>query len=172
MFDGVERVFAILMVFTACAMAFAHGSNDVANAIGPLAAIVSVVQSGGEIAAKSILPPWILLIGASGIVIGLAMLGFRVMMTVGRAITELTPSRGFAAELAAAGTVVIASGTGLPISTTHTLVGAVLGVGLARGIGAINLSVVGKIILSWIVTLPVGAGLSIIFFFALKRFFT
>ena len=172
MFDGVERVFAILMVFTACAMAFAHGSNDVANAIGPLAAIVSVVQSGGEIAAKSILPPWILLIGASGIVIGLAMLGFRVMMTVGRAITELTPSRGFAAELAAAGTVVIASGTGLPISTTHTLVGAVLGVGLARGIGAINLSVVGKIILSWIVTLPVGAGLSIIFFFALKGFFT
>jgi PiT family inorganic phosphate transporter len=94
------------------------------------------------------------------------------MMTVGRAITELTPSRGFAAELAAAGTVVIASGTGLPISTTHTLVGAVLGVGLARGIGAINLSVVGKIILSWIVTLPVGAGLSIIFFFALKGFFT
>ena len=172
MFDGVERVFAILMVFTACAMAFAHGSNDVANAIGPLAAIVSVVQSGGEIAAKSILPPWILLIGASGIVIGLAMLGFRVMMTVGRAITELTPSRGFAAELAAAGTVVIASGTGLPISTTHTLVGAVLGVGLARGIGAINLSVVGKIILSWIVTLPVGAGLSIIFFFVLKGFFT
>ena len=91
---------------------------------------------------------------------------------VGRAITELTPSRGFAAELAAAGTVVIASGTGLPISTTHTLVGAVLGVGLARGIGAINLKVVGKIILSWIVTLPVGAGLSIIFFFALKGFFS
>ena len=172
MFDGVERVFSILMVFTACAMAFAHGSNDVANAIGPLAAIVSVVQSGGEVAAKSAIPPWILLIGASGIVIGLAMLGFRVMMTVGRAITELTPSRGFAAQLAAAGTVVFASGTGLPISTTHTLVGAVLGVGLARGIGAINLNVVGKIILSWIVTLPVGAGLSILFFFALKGFFT
>lgn len=171
MFDGVERVFAVLMVFTACAMAFAHGSNDVANAIGPLAAIVSVVNSGGEIASKSILPPWVLLIGASGIVIGLAMLGYRVMMTIGRAITELTPSRGFAAELAAAGTVVIASGTGLPISTTHTLVGAVLGVGLARGIGAINLGVVGKIILSWIVTLPVGAGLSILFFFALKGFF-
>ncbi len=171
MFDGVERIFAVLMVFTACAMAFAHGSNDVANAIGPLAAIVSVVQSGGEIASKSILPPWILLIGASGIVIGLGTLGYRVMMTVGRAITELTPSRGFAAELAAAGTVVVASGTGLPISTTHTLVGAVLGVGLARGIGAINLGVVGKIILSWIVTLPVGAGLSILFFFALKGAF-
>ena len=171
MFDGVERIFAVLMVFTACAMAFAHGSNDVANAIGPLAAIASVVQSGGEIASKSILPSWILLIGASGIVLGLGMLGYRVMMTVGTAITELTPSRGFAAELAAAGTVVVASGTGLPISTTHTLVGAVLGVGLARGIGAINLGVVGKIILSWIVTLPVGAGLSILFFFALKGFF-
>ena len=170
-FDGVERIFAVLMVFTACAMAFAHGSNDVANAIGPLAAIVSVVQSGGEIVSKSILPPWVLLIGASGIVIGLGTLGYRVMMTVGRAITELTPSRGFAAELAAAGTVVVASGTGLPISTTHTLVGAVLGVGLARGIGAINLGVVGKIILSWIVTLPVGAGLSILFFFALKGAF-
>ena len=171
MFDGVERIFAVLMVFTACAMAFAHGSNDVANAIGPLAAIVSVVQSGGEITSQSMLPPWVLLIGASGIVIGLGTLGYRVMMTVGRAITELTPSRGFAAELAAAGTVVIASGTGLPISTTHTLVGAVLGVGLARGIGAINLGVVGKIILSWIVTLPVGAGLSILFFFILKGAF-
>ena len=171
MFDEVKRVFAVLMVFTACAMAFAHGSNDVANAIGPLAAIVSVVNSGGEIASKSILPAWVLLIGATGIVIGLAMLGYRVMMTIGRSITELTPSRGFAAELAAAGTVVIASGTGLPISTTHTLVGAVLGVGLARGIGAINLGVVGKIILSWIVTLPVGAGLSILFFFALKGLF-
>jgi len=171
MFDGVERIFAVLMIFTACAMAFAHGSNDVANAIGPLAAIFSVIDSGGEIAAKSIVPAWILMIGATGIVLGLGMLGYRVMMTVGRSITELTPSRGFAAELAAAGTVVIASGTGLPISTTHTLVGAVLGVGLARGIGAINLGVVGKIILSWIVTLPVGAGLSILFFFALKGFF-
>ncbi len=171
MFDGVERVFAVLMVFTACSMAFAHGSNDVANAIGPLAAVVSVVQSGGVVAAQSTIPSWVLLIGATGIVIGLAMLGLRVMMTVGRAITELTPSRGFAAELAAAGTVVIASGTGLPISTTHTLVGAVIGVGLAKGIGAINLSVVGKIILSWIVTLPVGAGLSILFFYVLKGFF-
>ena len=171
MFDGVERIFAVLMIFTACAMAFAHGSNDVANAIGPLAAIFSVIDSGGEVAAKSIVPAWILMIGATGIVLGLGMLGYRVMMTVGRSITELTPSRGFAAELAAAGTVVIASGTGLPISTTHTLVGAVLGVGLARGIGAINLGVVGKIILSWIVTLPVGAGLSILFFFALKGFF-
>tara|TARA_B100000959_G_scaffold20739_1_gene20015 strand:- start:3768 stop:5033 length:1266 start_codon:yes stop_codon:yes gene_type:complete len=171
-FDGVERVFAILMIFTACAMAFAHGSNDVANAVGPLAAIVNVIQSGGEIAAQSTMPWWILLLGGAGIIAGLAMLGYRVIETVGRNITELTPSRGFAAELAAATTVVVASGTGLPISTTHTLVGAVLGVGLARGLSAIDLSVVGRIILSWIITLPVGAGLSIMFFFTMKGIFS
>ena len=171
-FDGVERVFAVLMVFTACAMAFAHGSNDVANAVGPLAAVANIVQSGGEIAAKSAMPWWILLLGGSGIVAGLIMLGYRVIETVGRNITELTPSRGFAAELAAATTVVLASGTGLPISTTHTLVGAVLGVGLARGISAVNARVVGKIILSWIITLPVGAGLSILFFFIFKAIFS
>ena len=171
-FNGIERIFAVLMVFTACAMAFAHGSNDVANAIGPLAAVVSVIQSGGEVAAKSIVPAWVLLLGALGIVVGLSMLGYRVMMTVGRSITELTPSRGFAAELAAAGTVVVASGTGLPISTTHTLVGAVLGVGIARGgLEALNLKVVSKIILSWLVTLPVGAILSIIFFYMLRAIF-
>ncbi|MDP6917128.1 MAG: anion permease [SAR86 cluster bacterium] len=170
-FDGVERVFAVLMVFTACAMAFAHGSNDVANAVGPLAAIANIVQSGGEIAAKSTLPWWILLLGGSGIVAGLIMLGYRVIQTVGRNITELTPSRGFAAELAAATTVVLASGTGLPISTTHTLVGAVLGVGLARGISAVNAKVVGRIIMSWIITLPVGAGLSVLFFYIFKAIF-
>ena len=170
-FDGVERVFAILMVFTACAMAFAHGSNDVANAVGPLAAVASIVQSGGDIAAASVLPWWILLLGGSGIVAGLIMLGYRVIETVGRHITELTPSRGFAAELAAATTVVLASGAGLPISTTHALVGAVLGVGLARGISAINAGVVGRILISWLVTLPVGAGLSVIFFFVFKGIF-
>jgi PiT family inorganic phosphate transporter len=171
-FDGVEKVFAVLMVFTACAMAFAHGSNDVANAVGPLAAIASVVQSGGQITAESTMPWWILLLGAVGIVLGLAMLGYRVIETVGKNITELTPSRGFAAVLAAATTVVLGSGTGLPLSTTHVLIGAVLGVGLARGISAIDLSVVGRIFISWIVTLPVGAGLSILFFFALKGIFS
>ena len=171
-FDGVERVFAVLMVFTACAMAFAHGSNDVANAVGPLAAVASIVQSGGEIAAASVLPWWILLLGGTGIVAGLIMLGYRVIETVGKNITELTPSRGFAAELAAATTVVLASGTGLPISTTHTLVGAVLGVGLARGISSVNAGVVGRILLSWIITLPVGAGLSIIIFFIFKGIFS
>lgn len=171
-FANVERVFGVLMVVTACAMAFAHGSNDVANAIGPVAAIIGIVQSGGEIAQKSVLPIWVLILGGFGIVAGLLMYGRRVMATIGKNITELTPSRGFAATLAAATTVVFASGTGLPISTTHTLVGAVLGVGLARGIGALNLNVVRTIFLSWIVTLPAGALMSIFFFFTLKGIFS
>tara|TARA_R110001592_G_scaffold363043_1_gene679541 strand:+ start:21068 stop:22348 length:1281 start_codon:yes stop_codon:yes gene_type:complete len=171
-FHSVERVFAILMVFTACSMAFAHGSNDVANAVGPLAAVVSTVQSGGMIAAKSAMPWWILIVGAMGIVVGLATYGWRVIATVGRKITELTPSRGFAAELGAAGTVVIASATGLPVSTTHTLVGAVLGVGFARGIGALNTRIIGSIFLSWLITLPAGAGLAIVFFFIFKAVFS
>ncbi|MFT5235708.1 MAG: PiT family inorganic phosphate transporter [Shewanella sp.] len=171
-FDNVEKVFAVLMVLTACCMAFAHGSNDVANAIGPLAAVVSVVESGGDIASKSPLVWWILPLGAVGIVMGLAIFGKRVMQTIGTNITHLTPSRGFAAELAAASTVVIASGTGLPISTTQTLVGAVLGVGMARGIAAINIGVVRNIVVSWVVTLPAGAGLSIIFFYIIKGIFS
>jgi PiT family inorganic phosphate transporter len=162
-FYTVERVFAVLMVVTACSMAFAHGSNDVANAIGPLAAVISVANSG-IVGAQAALPIWVLLIGGVGIVIGLATFGIHVIATVGRKITQLTPSRGFAAELAAATTIVIASGTGIPISTTHTLVGAVLGVGLARGIEAIDLRVVGRIFVSWVVTIPAGAALSIIFF--------
>lgn len=171
-FNNVERIFGVLMITTACCMAFAHGSNDVANAIGPLAAVVSVVSSGGEISSKAQLAWWILPLGAVGIVIGLATLGARVIKTVGTAITHLTPSRGFAAELSAASTVVIASGTGLPISTTQTLVGAVLGVGLARGIAALNLGVVRNIFISWIITLPVGAGLAIVFFYILKAIFS
>ncbi|WP_250461113.1 inorganic phosphate transporter [Microbulbifer litoralis] len=169
-YANVERVFAILMVFTACAMAFAHGSNDVANAVGPLAAVVNTVQVGA-VTAKATMPSWILLLGGAGIVIGLATYGFKVMATIGRKITELTPSRGFAAELGAAATVVLASGTGLPISTTHTLVGAVLGVGLARGIGALNLRMITTIAASWVVTLPAGAGIAILFFFFFKGVF-
>ncbi|WP_394131499.1 inorganic phosphate transporter [Shewanella maritima] len=171
-YGNVEKVFAILMVVTACCMAFAHGSNDVANAIGPLAAVVSVVESGGEIGSKAVLAWWVLPLGATGIVMGLAIFGKRVMQTIGKNITHLTPSRGFAAELAAASTVVIASGTGLPISTTQTLVGAVLGVGMARGIAAINIGVVRNIVVSWVVTLPAGAALSIVFFFVIKAIFT
>ncbi|HSS65982.1 MAG TPA: inorganic phosphate transporter [Gammaproteobacteria bacterium] len=167
-FANVERVFGVLMVVTACAMAFAHGSNDVANAIGPVAAVVGIVNSGGNVAQKSPLPIWVLMVGAAGIVAGLVTYGHKVMATVGTRITDLTPSRGFAATLAAAATVVVASGTGLPISTTHTLVGAVLGVGMARGIAAINLRVVQAIFVSWIVTLPAGALLAVVFYFLLK----
>lgn len=170
-FANVEKVFGVLMIFTACAMAFAHGSNDVANAVGPLAAVVGIAETGAVVQ-KSMMPSWILLLGGAGIVIGLITYGHKVIATVGTGITELTPSRGFAATLAAATTVVIASGTGLPISTTHTLVGAVLGVGLARGIAALNLNVVRTIFLSWIVTLPAGAFLAIFFFFMLKGIFS
>jgi len=169
---NVEKVFAILMIVTACAMAFAHGSNDVANAIGPLAAVVSIVEHDGEIAAKSAIAWWILPLGGFGIVAGLALFGHKVIATIGQGITHLTPSRGFAAELAAASTVVIASGAGLPISTTQTLVGAVLGVGMARGIAAINLGVVRNIVVSWVITLPVGAGLSIVFFWIMQATFS
>lgn len=170
-FYDVERVFGILMVFTACAMAFAHGSNDVANAVGPVAAIVSVVTNSGEISQKSMMPIWVLLLGSVGIVAGLLMYGYKVIATVGSKITELTPSRGFCGELAASTTVVLASGTGIPISTTHTLVGAVLGVGFARGISALNLRMIGSIFMSWIITLPAGAILAIIFFYILRTIF-
>lgn len=171
-FTNVEKIFGVLMMVTACAMAFAHGSNDVANAIGPVAAVVSVVEHGGAIAQKSALPMWILLLGGAGIVLGLVTYGHKVIATVGSNITELTPSRGFAATLAAAITVVFASATGLPISTTHTLVGAVLGVGLARGIAALNMNVVRNIFLSWIITLPAGAILAIIFYFIIRNTFS
>ncbi len=167
-FTNVEKIFGILMIFTACCMAFAHGSNDVANAIGPLAAVVGVIESGGQVLDKVSLAWWILPLGAVGIVIGLMTFGARVIETIGSNITHLTPSRGFAAEIAAASTVVIASGLGLPISTTQTLVGAVLGVGMARGIAALNLSVIRNIFISWVVTLPIGALLSIIFFYIIK----
>jgi len=166
-FVTVERVFGILMIVTACGMAFAHGSNDVANAIGPIAAVVSVAQNGA-ISAQSALPLWVLVLGGIGIVVGLATFGRHVIATVGKNITHLTPSRGFAAELAAATTIVIASGTGMPISTTHTLVGAVLGVGLARGIDAIDLRVVARIFVSWVVTIPAGAFLAIVFFYIFR----
>jgi PiT family inorganic phosphate transporter len=170
-YASVEKVFTPMMLFTACSMAFAHGSNDVANGIGPLAAVVSIVSSGGEVMQKSQMPIWILMLGGAGIVTGLVTLGYRVMLTVGTKITELTPSRGFCAELAAASTVVLASRTGLPVSTTHILVGSVLGVGLARGIGALDLRVVMNIIISWLVTLPAGAVMAMAFYFFLKGIF-
>ncbi|MFV0574037.1 MAG: inorganic phosphate transporter [Vibrio sp.] len=171
-FAGVESIFSVLMIITACAMAFAHGSNDVANAIGPLAAVASTIAHMGELTTKSEIAWWILPLGGIGIVVGLATMGHKVMATVGTGITELTPSRGFAAQLATASTVVLASGTGLPISTTQTLVGAVLGVGFARGIAALNLGVVRNIVASWIITLPAGAVLAIVFFYGIQALFS
>jgi PiT family inorganic phosphate transporter len=170
-YASVEKVFVPMMLFTACGMAFAHGSNDVANGVGPMAAVVGLVKSGGEVAQKSELPIWILLIGGFGIVVGLATYGYRVMRTIGTKITELTPTRGFCATMAAAATVVLASRTGMPVSTTHIAVGGVIGVGMARGIGALDLRVIGGIIMSWIITLPIGGTLAALFYFMLRGMF-
>ena len=166
-FRTVERMFAVLQIASACAVAFAHGSNDVANAIGPMAAILEPLRSGA-LAAESVVPWWLLVVGGIGIVAGLAISGVRVMRTVGERITELTPSRGYAAEFAAAATIALATGFGIPVSTTHTLVGAVLGVGLARGIGALDYRVVGTIVVSWVVTIPAGAALAVFFYYFYK----
>ncbi len=170
-YASVEKVFVPMMLFTACGMAFAHGSNDVANGVGPMAAVVGLVESGGEVAQKSELPIWILLVGGFGIVVGLATYGYKVMRTIGTKITELTPTRGFCATMAAATTVVLASRTGMPVSTTHIAVGGVIGVGLARGIGALDLRVIGGIIMSWVITLPIGGILAALFYFTLRGMF-
>lgn len=162
-FRTVERIFTYLQIISACFMAFAHGANDVANAIGPLSGVINVIRTG-QITLNVAVPTWILVLGGLGIVVGLATWGWRVIETVGKRITELTPTRGFAAEFAAAVTIVLASRLGLPVSTTHTLVGAVLGVGLARGIGAINLSTIRDIAVSWMITIPAGAALSVLFY--------
>jgi PiT family inorganic phosphate transporter len=171
-YASVEKVFVPMMLFTACGMAFAHGSNDVANGVGPMAAVVGLVRSGGEVAQKSDLPLWILVLGGTGIVAGLATYGYRVMRTIGSRITELTPTRGFCATMAAAATVVLASRTGMPVSTTHIAVGGVIGVGMARGIGAIDMRVIGGIIMSWIITLPIGGILAALFYFTIRGIFS
>jgi len=161
--ERVERAFAPLVVFTSCTIAFAHGANDVANAIGPLAAVVDVLQSG-TIKLKVCVPVWVLALGGTGIVLGLATFGYRVMHTVGTRITQLTPSRGVAADVAACTTVLVCTRLKLPISTTHTIVGAIIGVGLARGLAAVNRDVLKNIFLSWLVTVPAAALLTIILF--------
>jgi PiT family inorganic phosphate transporter len=167
---GIEFAFGLLMIVSASAMAFAHGSNDVANAIGPLAAIVSVVDTGA-IGSKAAISPWVLFVGAIGIVFGLATLGSRVITTVGRKITALTPSLGFSAEMATASTVVAASYLGFPISTTHTLVGGVIGVGLAKGAEHLDFASIKRIIASWLVTIPAGAAFTVLFYVLLRIIF-
>ncbi|MES1924032.1 inorganic phosphate transporter [Salinisphaera sp. T31B1] len=170
-YRNVERVFGYAQIFTAATMAFAHGSNDVANAIGPVAAVVNVIENPGQIGDESQLAGWILILGGAGIVVGLATYGHRVIKTIGAGITELTPTRGFSAELSAASTVVLATWFGIPVSTTQTLVGAVLGVGLARGMRALNLSVLGGVFAGWLLTLPGAALFTAVFYFILRSIF-
>lgn len=167
---GIEYAFGILMIVTACAMAFAHGSNDVANAIGPVAAIISVVNSN-DLSSTAPINPAILLLGGAGIVLGLTTLGYKVIKTVGEKITKLTPSLGFSAEMAAASTVVFASYLGFPISTTHTLIGGVIGVGLANSAKDLDWSSVYRIFASWIITIPIGAVFTILFYVFLRVIF-
>jgi PiT family inorganic phosphate transporter len=167
----VEKIFVYLQILSACFVAFAHGANDVANAIGPLAGVLSAIKSG-VIEMEAQVPLLVLLLGGLGIVIGLATWGWRVIETIGKCITELTPTRGFAAEFGAAITIVLASKLALPVSTTHTLVGAVLGVGLARGLNSLNLSTIRDILISWVITIPAGAALTIVFYFIIKFSFS
>lgn len=166
----VEKIFSYLQILSACMMAFAHGANDVANAIGPLSAAVTILTTG-LFAIEAPIPMWALGLGGLGIVIGLATWGWRVIETIGKKITELTPSRGFAAEFGAATTIVLASRFGMPISTTHTLVGAVLGVGFARGLEAVNLATTRDILISWVVTVPIGALVTILLFYPIQAIF-
>lgn len=170
-YNTVEKMFGYLQIMSACSMAFAHGANDVANAIGPLSAAINVLTSGTISQQALPVPTWTLALGGVGIVIGLSTWGWRVIETIGKKITELTPSRGFAAEFGAALTIVFASRLGLPVSTTHTLVGSVLGVGMARGIEALDLSTTRDILISWVITVPAGATLSIICFYILDALF-
>jgi PiT family inorganic phosphate transporter len=163
----MERLFRYLQIATASFVAFAHGANDVANAVGPMAAVFAVLESG-TVVQKVHVPLWILMLGGAGIVVGLATYGYKVMATIGGKITEITPSRGFAAEFGAAITILVGSKLGLPLSTTHTLVGAVVGVGFARGMTALNLAVVRNIIVSWLLTIPFAAGVCIGIFYLLR----
>ena len=167
---GVEKLFVYLQILTACLIAFAHGANDVANAIGPVAAVLSILQTK-TVHTSVAIPSWLLALGGLGIVLGLATWGWRVIETIGEKITELTPTRGFCAEFGAAFTILLASKLGLPISTTHALVGAVFGVGMARGLQALNLQTLREIVLSWIVTIPLCALLSIAAFYLLQFIF-
>jgi len=169
-FQYIENLFSVLMAFTACAMVFAHGSNDVAVAVGPVTSVISTVLTGSPMHNGKLLSS-ILLVGCLGVISGLFMYGRKVIETVGNGITMLTPSRAFAATFAAASTVVASTTLGLPVSATQTLVGGVFGVGLARGIDALNLIVMRNIFLSWALTVPITAGLATIYFYLLRHFF-
>ncbi len=169
-FASVEKLFVPLMVFTGAAMAFAHGSNDLANGVGPMATAIQIIETQA-VSARSAVTPFMLLLGAIGIVVGVVTYGYKVMATIGNKITQLTPTRGYAATVAASIVVVAASGIGMPVSTTHIAVGAVIGVGIARGIGALDMRVIGGIILSWIITVPIAGILAAMVFHILRAVF-
>ncbi|MBW6519111.1 MAG: inorganic phosphate transporter [ANME-2 cluster archaeon] len=162
---GLEKKFVYMQILSACFVAFAHGSNDVANAVGP----ISAALAAADIIPYGTISVWVLAIGGLGIILGLATWGWKVIETIGKGITELTPTRGFSAEFATALVVFGHSYSSLPISTTHTLVGAVVGVGLAGGLAAVDLSVIRKIIVSWVITVPVAALTSGILFAVLME---
>jgi phosphate/sulfate permease len=171
-YRGVERIFAAMQIVTACFVAFAHGANDVANAIGPVSAVLQIILHPEKLMESSTtIPYWLLLFGGVGIVVGLATYGWRVIETIGKNISQLTPTRGFCAEFSASITIIVASKMGLPISTTHAIVGAVLGVGMARGLSALNFRVIRDIFMSWIITLPFSALTSILLFALFKAIF-
>ncbi|MCD6369993.1 MAG: inorganic phosphate transporter [Thermoplasmata archaeon] len=169
-YKRLENFFISLQIMTAASVAFAHGANDVANAVGPLVTIVDI-YTGVSLSAKTVIPLWVLILGGFGIVLGISTWGYRVIYTVGKRITEITPTRGFVAQLAAAFTVLVFSKLGMPISTSHVIVGAVMGVGFARGLATINYKVIKNIVYSWIVTLPVAMGVSAGIFLLLKCIF-
>lgn len=166
-YDTVERIFRRLQIVTSCYVAFSHGANDIANAIGPVAGIIPLA-SGQGFSSTAPVPVWLLALGGFGIAVGCLTWGHKVMRTLGYRITTLTNTRGFSVDFGAATTVLIASKLGLPISTSHTVVGAVIGVGLARGLAAVDLGIIKKIIVSWLLTVPVAAGTSALIFLLLK----
>ena len=167
--EHVEQVYVPLVIISSCAVAFSHGANDVANSVGPLAAVANILSTG-TVEMKVPVPMWILMLGGTGIVLGLATFGYKVMATVGTKITEITPTRGVAADIAATAAVLVCTRMKLPVSTTHVLVGAIMGIGLARGLSGIDSRIAKKIFKSWIITVPAAAIVCIVLFLIGRAF--
>ncbi|MBE3098504.1 MAG: inorganic phosphate transporter [Planctomycetes bacterium] len=166
-YAAIERWFGYMQIATASYMSFAHGANDCANAIGPLATAIQIFRNPSVVPDQIAIPAWLLAFGGAGIILGLSMYGYKVIKTIGKNITEITPTRGFPADFGTATTVLVFSKLGMPISTTFVIVGAVMGVGLARGFAALDLGVIRRIFTSWVITIPVSAGLSMVVYWIL-----